>query len=58
MKQKNWVDKSAGNSYQDNTTLNKKILTKMLFKMLKGHFSHKKIVRFLKYFFLPLKRGL
>ena len=51
MKQKNWVDKSAKNSYQDNTTLDKKILPKMFFKILKGDFFHKTLFVFLSTFF-------
>ena len=54
---KNWVDKSAKSSYHDNTTVNKKIMPKILFKILKGDFSQK-IVRFLKLLFFPFKRGL
>ena len=58
MKQKNWVDKSAKNSYQDNTTLDKKILPKMLFKILKGDFSHKTLFVFLSTFFCRSKEAI
>ena len=57
MKQKNWVDKSAKNSYQDNTTLDKKILPKMLFKILKGDFFHNKFFVFLTTFFCRSKEA-
>ena len=53
------MDKRTNNSYHDNTTINKKILTKMLFKIPKEIFPTEKysfpIVTF---FFLPFKRGL
>ena len=58
MKQRNWVDKSAKNSYQDNTTLDKKILPKMLFKILKGDFSHKTLFVFLSTFFCRSKEAI
>ena len=44
--QKNWRKKSAKNSYHDKTTLKQNIAQKMLFKMRKGDFSHRKMFVF------------
>ena len=52
------MDKRTNNSYHDNTTINKKILTKMLFKIQKDISPTEKYSFSIVTFFWPFKRGL